>query len=73
MRFPDYDEHAPLGRGRWLQYYCTNRDCVLADGVFIKEHPATMVDPPWLETDTCPACGEPIQDHPHADEEDDEP
>lgn len=68
MRYPSFDEHMPIGRGRWLTYYCLSPECEGRFGVQIKEHPATMIDPPWLDIDYCPMCGDSIQSEPWSEE-----
>lgn len=45
-------------------YYCHDLKCSGSDGFTVREHPATMVDPPWLESDVCPVCGDGIHEAP---------
>lgn len=38
-------------------HYCRDLTCEGASGFEVRWHPATMIDPAWPETDTCPHCG----------------
>lgn len=43
-------------------HYCRDLTCPGASGFEVKWHPATMIDPAWPDTDTCPHCGHEMTD-----------
>lgn len=51
--------------------YCTNPDCVNADGVEVYLLFGDGATPDWLETDECSVCQCALQDEPVDEESDD--
>jgi len=43
-------------------HYCRDLTCPGAGGFEVRWHPATLIDPAWPDTDTCPHCGHEMTD-----------